>query len=142
MNGRKCWPRCLPSLGRNSCDGCSFKHIVARCDQYLFVSSFILPHHSLVLFVHCLIHRALNTLHGDVHSNNLHVCHDNGQHPGITSSLVKNLMKIFFITIVPTTISIKTRTVRGHSDRRRRRGRGGDQVCVSYLAHILCSLSF
>ena len=102
----------------------------------MFVSSFILPHHSLVLFIRCLVHRALNTLHGNVHGNNLHARHDNGQHPGATSSLVKNPLKNFFITIVPTTISIKTKTVMGHGDRR-----GGESGMYLISCQLVYALS-
>ena len=101
----------------------------------MFVSSFILPHNSLVLFIRYLIHRALNTLHGDVHGKNLHARHDNGQHLGAISSLVKNPMKNFFITIVPTTISIKMKTVRGHGDRR------GESGVYIISCPFVCALS-
>ena len=129
-------------MGHNSCDGCIFKQVLAvhghekeRGEHYLFVSYFVSPHHSLVLFVRCLVRHALNTLHGDVHGRGLHTRHGNVQHPGTISSLVKNQMKNFFITITRTIISIKTRrreaTVTG----------GGGSVVYLICSPFVCALS-
>ena len=58
-----------------------------------------------------------SALHGIIHSDNLHACHDYGQHPGITSSMAKKPAKYFFVVIVFVTVSIKTTTGRGHGSR-------------------------